>query len=88
MGNESNVKKIVYNGATATSLGSVLVHGIGINRTLLGNIIVAEGSTAVANFATGTLPNTLHQVANGARYANFTITLATADDVTVFSKVA
>lgn len=86
MGNESNVLKLAA--ATATTLGSKLMFGIGINKTLVGNMIIAEGSTAVANFATGTTPNTFHVVPNGVRYNNLVITLATADDVTAFTKVA
>jgi len=88
MGNESNVKKVVYNGATATTLGSVLMYNIGINKTLVGTLVVAEGSTAVANFAAATPVGNYHTVPNGVRYTNLTLTLSTADDVTVFTKVA
>ena len=89
MGNESNPKHITYNGATAQNFGSVRVHGIAINKTLVGTLVVSEGSTAVASFAATTLAGEYHGVANGVRYTNLNIILSTGtDDVTVFSAVA
>lgn len=89
MGTDSNPKKIAYNGATAQNFGSVFMQGIAINKTLVGTLIVAEGSTAVANFAATTPPNTYHVIPNGVRYGNLNITLSTAaDDVTAFTRVA
>lgn len=89
MGNETNPKAIVYNGATAQNFGSVLMMGIGVNKTLAGTLIIKEGTTAVANFAATTPPNTYHVVPNGVRYANLNIILSTGvDDVTAFTKVA
>lgn len=89
MGNESNPKRIAYNGGTAQNFGSVRMHGIAINKTLVGTLIIAEGTTAVANFAATTPPNTYHVVPNGVRYGNLNITLSTgADDVVAFTAVA
>lgn len=89
MGNDSNPKKIAYNGATAQTIGSVFMYAIAINKTLAGTLVVTEGTTAVANFAATTPPNTYHVVPNGARYGNLSITLSTGvDDVTIFTKVA
>lgn len=86
MGNESNPKKLA--GTATTTLGSVLLFGISINKTLTGTLTVNESGTAVGQFAIGTTPGTYHLVHNGVRYANLTLVLSAGDDCTAFTKVA
>lgn len=86
MDSESNVKKLTV--SATTTLGSVLVTAIAINKTLAGTLSIVEGATSVAIFAIATPVGTYHIVPNGARYGNFGAALSTTDDVTVFSRVA
>lgn len=86
MGNETNPKQLT--GSATTTLGSVRMMGIGVNKTLTGTLTVKEGTNTVAVFAIGTTPDTYHNVANGVRYSNLSIVLSAADDVTVFCAVA
>ena len=84
MGNESNPKKLT--GTGTTTIGSCAVYGINVNKTLTGTLTVNESGTAVASFAIGTLPATYFVIAEGIRFANLTLVLSAADDVTVFTK--
>ena len=86
MGNESNVIKLT--GSGTTTLNSVLMYGIGINKTLAGTLTVNENGTAVGQFAIGTVAGQYHVVSNGARYFKLTLVLSAGDDVTAFTKVA
>ena len=86
MGNDANVIKLT--GSGTTTLGSVFVFNISINKTLTGTLTVNENGTAVGQFAVGTLPGNYHQVASGARYTKLTLVLSAGDDVTCFSKIA
>ena len=86
MGNDSNPKKLT--GSGTTTLGSVFLYGISINKTLTGTLTVNESGTAVASFAIGTLPGTYHIIPHGVRYTVLTIVLSAGDDCTVFTKVA
>jgi hypothetical protein len=85
MGNESNPKKLTA--SDTTTIGSCLLYGISINKTLTGTLTVNESGTAIGAFAIGTLPGTHHKVANGARYTNLTLVLSAGDDVTIFTRV-
>lgn len=86
MDSDSNVKKLTV--SATTTLGSVLVTAIGINKTLVGSLSISEGATSVAIFVATTPVGTYHIVPNGARYGNFQANLSTTDDVTVFSRIA
>jgi hypothetical protein len=86
MGNEANVIKLTASGTT--TLNSVLMYGISINKTLAGTLTVNENGTAVAQFAIGTTPGQYHMVPNGVRYSKLTLVLSGADDCTAFTKVA
>lgn len=84
MGNYSNPKKLT--GTGTTTLGSCLIYGISVNKTLTGTLTVNESGTAVGQFAIGTTPGTYHMTPNGTRYATLTLVLSAGDDVTVFSR--
>ena len=84
MGNESNSKKLT---ASATNtIGSVMLYGIGVNKTLAGTVTVFNDTTNVATFATTAIPGTYHAIPNGVRYGNLVIVLSGADDVTIFAR--
>ncbi len=84
MGNESSVKKLTTSGIT--TLGSCFLYNICINKTLVGTIVIKEGTTTVGTIAAGTLAGNYHQNTNGTRYTNLTITLSTTDDVSVLTR--
>lgn len=84
MGNESNSKKLTASGTT--TLGSVILYGLGVNKTLAGTVTVYNDTTNVATFATTAIPNTYHNIPNGVRYGNLVIVLSGADDVTAFTR--
>ena len=86
MGNEANIKKLTATGTT--TLGSVFLFNICINKTLTGTLTVNESGTAVGQFAIGTTPGNYHQNTNGTRYANLTLVLSAGDDVSALSKIA
>ena len=86
MGNDSNPLKLT--GSGTTTLGSVFLMGICINKTLTGTLTVNESGTATGQFAIGTTPNTYHALPNGGRYAVLTFVLSAGDDVTVYTKKA
>lgn len=86
MGNDSNPKKLTA--SATTTIGSVYLYGICVNKTLTGTMQVAEGATNIALFAIGTLPGTYHVSAFGVRYAGLAIGLSAADDVSVFTRTA
>jgi hypothetical protein len=86
MGNESNVIKLTASGTT--TLGSVLLFGVSVNKTLTGTLTVNENGTAVGQFAIGTTPGTYHHIPNGVRYTALTLVLSAGDDCTAFTKVA
>ncbi len=85
MGNDSNPVKLTA--SATTTLGSVFIYGISVNKTLTGTLTVNDGSTNRALFAIGTTPNTYHAIPNGSRYASFAAALSAADDVTVHVRV-
>ena len=62
------------------------MYGISINKSLAGTLTVNESGSAVAQFAIGTTPGTYHLIPNGVRYANLTLVLSDADDVTAFTR--
>jgi hypothetical protein len=84
MGNDSNPKKLTA--SATTTLGSVMLYAICINKTLAGTITVNEGNTNVAIFATTAIPGTYHLAPNGVRYGSLAIALSGADDVTVLTR--
>lgn len=86
MGNEANPKQLTASGTT--TLGSVRMMDISVNKTLVGTMTVKEGANTVATFAATTPPGDYHNVTNGTRYSNLSIVLSGADDVTVFCAVA
>lgn len=86
MGNESNVKLLT--GSATTTIGSALLFGISINKTLTGTLIVKESTGAVGTFAIGTTPGTYWLSSNGIRFASLSFTLSAGDDVSAFTKVA
>ncbi len=84
MGNDSNPKKLTA--SATTTLGSVMLYGINVNKTLAGTITVNEGNTNVAIFATTAIPGTYFNIPNGIRFGALAIALSTTDDVTVFTR--
>ena len=84
MGNEANPKKLTTGGTT--TIGSCAVMGIGINKTLVGTIVVYESGTEIATFAATTPVGQYHTAPNGARYANLSVVLSTTDNATIFVK--
>ena len=86
MGNEANVIKLT--GSGTTTLNSVYLFNICINKTLTGTLTVNENAVSVGQFAIGTVPGNYHQNTNGTRYSKLTLVLSAGDDVTVLSKIA
>lgn len=86
MGNDSNPVKLTASGTT--TLNSVFLYVININKTLVGTLTVNESGTAVGQFAIGTVPGSYHVLPSGGRYAILTMVLSGADDVTVYVKKA
>lgn len=84
MGDQSNPKKLT--GTATTTLTTVLLYNIAINKTLTGTLTVNEAGVAVGLFAIGTTPGNYHQVPAGARYSALTLVLSAGDDVTVFTR--
>lgn len=84
MGNDSNPKKLTASGTT--TVGSCLMYGVSINKTLTGTLTVNESGSAIAQFAIGTTPGTYMLVPEGCRYANLTVVLSAADDATIFTR--
>ena len=81
---DANPKKLT--GSGTTTIGSCFVTGISVNKTLTGTLTVYETTTAVAQFAIGTTPNTYHLAPNGVRYSSLVLVLSAGDDVTLFSR--
>lgn len=86
MGNDSYPIKLT--GSGTTTIGSVFLMGIFINKALTGTLTVNESGTAVGAFAIATTPGSYHILPNGGRYANLTLVLSAGDDVTVYVKKA
>lgn len=86
MGNDSSPTKLTS--STTTTLGSVFLFDVAINKTLVGTMTIQEGATVLANFAIGTVPGDYHNLPSGGRYANLQFVLSAADDVTVYLKKA
>lgn len=86
MGNDSYPVKLTSS-ATST-LKSVFLYDVCINKTLTGTMTIQEGVTVLANFAVGTPVGNYHTLPNGGRYANLQFVLSAADDVTVYVKTA
>lgn len=86
MGNDSYPVKLT--GTGTTTLGSVFLYGICINKTLTGTLTVNESGSAVGAFAIGAVAGNYHTIPNGGRYANLTMVLSAGDDVTVYVKKA
>lgn len=86
MGNDSVPIKLT--GSATTTLGSVFLMGICVNKTLTGTLTVNETGTAVGAFAATTPPGNYHTLPNGGRYGVLTMVLSAGDDVTVYIKKA
>lgn len=86
MGNDSNPVKLA--GTATTTLGSVFLYSVSINKTLTGTLVVEDGTNVLANFASTTPPGDYHNLPSGARYQNLQCILSAGDDVTVFVKKA
>lgn len=86
MGNDSY--PVLLTGSASTTLGSVFLFNVCVNKVLAGTMILKETATAVANHDIGTPRGNYHQNSSGARYANLVITLSAGDDVTVYVKKA
>lgn len=82
--NDSNPKKCA--GTATTTIGSCLMTGFSINKTLTGTVDIKESGTSVAQFAIGTVPGTYHIIPGGVRYSVLTIVLSAGDDVTAFTR--
>lgn len=82
MGNDSY--PVLLTGTASTTLGSVMLYDVCVNKVLTGTMILKETATALANFDIGTPRGNYHTVPNGARYANLVVTLSAGDDVTVY----
>lgn len=86
MGNDSNPIKLT--GSGTTTLGSVFLYSISINKALTGTLTVNESGAAVGAFASTTPPGDYHNLPNGGRYGVLTMVLSAGDDVTVYVKKA
>ena len=84
MGNDSNPKKLT--GSGTTTLGSCMVYGINVNKTLTGTLTINEGGSPVGQFAVGTTPATYYVIALGVRFSALTCVLSAGDDVTIFTR--
>lgn len=86
MGNDSYPLKLT--GSGTTTIGSAFLYAICINKALVGTLTINESASAVGAFAATTVPGSYHILPSGGRYANLTIVLSGADDVTVYLKKA
>lgn len=84
MGNDSYPLKLTA--SATTTLGSVMVYAISINKALTGTLTIDNDTTRIAGFVATTPVGTYHVAPNGARYSNFKAGLSTTDDVTVFTR--
>lgn len=86
MGNDSNPKQLTA--SSTTTIGSCLLYGIAVNKTLTGSLTINESGTPVATFAVGTPVGMYHIAAHGVRYTLLTLVLSAADDVTSFTRIS
>jgi hypothetical protein len=84
MGNEAGIKQLT--GSATTTLGSVYLYNICVNKTLTGTMTIKEGANTVATFAIGTTPNNYHHHPFGTRYYSLSIVLSAGDDVSVLTR--
>lgn len=84
MGNDSYPLKLTV--SATTTLGSVMVYAISVNKTLTGTLTIDNDTTRIASFAATTAVGTYHVTPSGSRYSNFKAGLSTTDDVTVFTR--
>lgn len=85
MQNDSNPKQL---GASAsTTLGSVRLFGICLNKVTTGTITVKEGSSTVGTIAASTAAGMFFLSTFGISFTNLVITLSAADDATAFTAV-
>lgn len=84
MGNDSYPLKLTV--SATTTLGSVMVYAIGVNKTLSGTVTVDNDTARIASFVATTPVGTYHVVPNGTRYSNLKVGLSTTDDVTIFTR--
>jgi len=84
MGNDAGIKQLT--GSGTTTLDSVFLYNICVNKTLTGTMTVKEGLNTVAVFAIGTTPNNYHQHAGGVRYYSLSIVLSAGDDVSALTR--
>ncbi len=85
MGNDANPKKLT--GTATTTIGSCLMYGISVNKTLTGTLTINESGTAVGQLAIGTPAGMYHIASHGVRYSVLTLVLSAGDDVTAFTRV-
>lgn len=85
MGSDSYPVKLTA--SATTTLGSVFLTAICVNKTLVGSLTVNDGVANKAIFAATTPVGSYHTLPNGGRYANLAANLSGADDVTVYVRV-
>ena len=81
--------KYITTAATTTFAGNetkrTVLHGIQINKTLVGTVTVKAGTTTIGVLAIGTLAGTHWQSTNGVEIESLTIVnSSSSDDITVF----
>ena len=76
----------ILTGSGTTTLGSVFLMGININKTLTGTLTITDGAATIATFAIGTTPGMHFVVPGGIRFTNFVAVLSAGDNVTVFTQ--
>lgn len=86
MGSDSNPKQLTA--SATTTIGSVFLYGICINKVLTGTITVKDGTSVVGTIAASTVAGMFFAVPNGIRFTNLVIILSAADDATCFTRVA
>jgi hypothetical protein len=84
MGNDAGVKQLTASGTT--TLGSVFLYNICVNKTLTGTITINEGANTVGILDIGTLAGNYHQHSFGTRYYSLSIVLSAADDASVLTR--
>lgn len=82
-----NTYKYITTAATTLLYGNevrrVVLHGIQINKTLVGIVTIKSGSTTIGVFAAGTLPGNYWISTNGIEIESANIVNASTEDITV-----
>lgn len=64
-------------------VNKVVIHGIQINKTLVGTLTIKAGSTTIGTFAIGTAVGSYWISTNGIQVESANITTTASEDITV-----